>query len=78
MIAIIITIFVMIYLILTPFYYLFYNDDLFNPITNYEKWNDLNWVGVWTITILIIIIFLPFFIIHLLFKLLYWMFTVGR
>lgn len=46
----------------------------FNPKDNYEKWYELNWFGVWFITILYWIVFLPITI----FVLIGWLFTVGR
>ena len=46
----------------------------FNPKTNYENWDMLNWFGVWVFTVLYWIVFLPFTIIALI----YWVFTVGR
>lgn len=49
-------------------------DFAFNLKTNYEKWDTLNWFGVWVFTILYWIVFLPFTIIALI----YWIFTVGR
>jgi hypothetical protein len=46
----------------------------FNLKENYKRWHKLNWFGVWFITILYWIAFLPFTIIALI----YWLFTVGR
>lgn len=46
----------------------------FNPFKNYEKWYELNWFGVWTITILYWIMFLPVSIMLGIYKL----FTIGR
>ena len=46
----------------------------FNPKENYEYWYSLNWFGVWFVTILYWIVFLPFTIIYFIF----WLFTVGR
>ena len=53
------------------------NDDgqlFFNPKENYEYWDSLNWFGVWFLTILYWIVFLPFTIIAGI----CWLFTVGR
>ena len=49
-------------------------DFAFNLEANYEKWNILNWFGVWFFTILYWIVFLPFTILALI----CWIFTVGR
>jgi hypothetical protein len=49
-------------------------DLAFNLKANYERWNALNWFGVWVLTILYWIAFLPFTIIALI----CWIFTVGR
>ena len=49
-------------------------DFAFNLKANYEKWDSLNWFGVWVFTISYWIVFLPFTIIALI----YWLFTVGR
>ena len=49
-----------------------------NPIKNYKNWISLNWFGVVIITLLINIIFLPFVVVYWLFKLIYFLFTVGR
>ena len=49
-------------------------DFAFNLKANYEKWDTLNWFGVWVFTILYWIVFLPFTIITFI----YWIFTVGR
>ena len=46
----------------------------FNLKENYKRWRKLNWFGVWILTILYWIAFLPFTIIALI----YWIFTVGR
>lgn len=51
------------------------NDDcqlFFNPKENYEYWDSLNWFGVWFLTILYWIVFLPFTIIAGI----CWLFTV--
>lgn len=49
-----------------------------NPIENYKKWVSLNWFGVGVTTLLINIIFLPYAVVYWLFKLIYFLFTVGR
>ena len=46
----------------------------FNPKENYEKWHELNWFGVWFLTILYWIFFLPITIMVAI----SWLFTVGR
>lgn len=46
----------------------------FNPKENYEKWYELNWFGVWFLTILYWLLFLPITIMVAI----YWLFTVGR
>ena len=50
------------------------DDFWFNPKDNYEKWYKLNWFGVWFITILYWIVFLPITTMVLI----SWLFTVGR
>lgn len=50
----------------------------FNPQYNYEKWDNLNWLGVWCGTILIIILFYPAAICYVVYRLFRWLFTVGR
>ena len=50
------------------------NDFFFNPFENYKTWDILNWFGVWTITILYWILFLPVSIMLVIYKL----FTIGR
>lgn len=54
----------------------FVNFDLsvFNPIRNYDKWDDLNWFGVGVMTLLFNIFFIPYAICYWIYKL----FTVGR
>lgn len=49
-------------------------DFAFNLKSNYEKWYELNLLGVWFFTILYWLAFLPFTIIALI----VWIFTVGR
>lgn len=49
-------------------------DLAFNLKENYERWEKLNWFGVWFFTICYWIAFLPFTIMALI----YWIFTVGR
>lgn len=46
----------------------------FNPIINYRRWAKLSWFGVYFITIIINIIFLPYSLIYWIYKL----FTYGR
>ena len=46
----------------------------FNPRKNYHIWKRFNWFGVWVLTILYWIVFLPFGIMFLIYLLL----TVGR
>lgn len=50
----------------------------FNPFENYEKWDKFNWFGVWTITILYWITFLPMAIILGVAFGIYKLFTIGR
>ncbi len=50
----------------------------FNPFANYEKWDSLNWFGVWTLTILYWIMFFPMSIILGAFYGIYKLFTIGR
>lgn len=50
----------------------------FNPFKNYEKWDCFNWVGVWILTILYWIIFLPMSIILGALYGIYKLFTIGR
>lgn len=50
----------------------------FNPKRNYEKWDNLNWLGVWCGTIALIIAFYPVVISRGICELSRWMFTVGR
>ena len=49
-----------------------------NPIRNYEEWEALNWFGVGVTTILLNIICLPYAVCYWIYKLVRWMFTVGR
>ena len=51
-----------------------WRDFFFNPFENYKTWDSLNWFGVWTITILYWILFLPVSIMFVIYKL----FTIGR
>ena len=46
----------------------------FSVKENYKEWLSLNWFGVWTLTILYWIAFLPFAIIAFI----HWLFTAGR
>ena len=71
-----------IYFILS-FYYLigtgsYAGHHYFNPIDNYEEWDNLNMFGVLVFTLLINILFAPWAIIYWVFKLLVTIFTVGR
>lgn len=54
------------------------NDLYFNPIENYEKWNEMNWLGVWVFTIIYWIVFLPLSILVGVTTVLYKLFTFGR
>lgn len=55
------------------------NDDhYFNPIENYEKWHEMNWLGVWVFTIIYWIVFLPISILVGVTTGLYKAFTFGR
>ena len=50
-----------------------------NPIKNYyEEWKKLNWFGVGVFTLIINLLLLPYAILYWVFKLFYWLFTVGR
>lgn len=48
------------------------------PIHNYKNWSSFNWFGVIVCTLLINIIWLPYAIVYWLYKLIYFLFTVGR
>lgn len=50
----------------------------FNPIRNRERWDNLNWLGIWCGTILIIMLFYPVAICYGIYNLFHWLFTVGR
>lgn len=50
----------------------------FNPKKNYEKWDNLNWLGVWCGTIALIIAFYPVVVCRGIYELFHWLFTVGR
>lgn len=50
----------------------------FNPIENYEKWDEMNWLGVWVFTIIYWIVFLPLSILVGVTTGLYKLFTFGR
>lgn len=47
---------------------------IFNPMTNYQKWNKLNWFGVILGTLILHILFLPNAIVYWSYKLI----TVNR
>lgn len=49
-----------------------------NPIHNYKKWSSFNWFGVIVCTLFTNIIWLPYAIGYWLYKLIYFLFTVGR
>jgi len=55
-----------------------YNLPFLNPLRNYETWTKINWFGIWVITILLNIIFIPYAIIYWVCKLFRFMLTVGR
>ena len=48
--------------------------EIFNPIRNYNEWDNLNWLGIFVITLLLNIIFIPYAIGYWIYKL----FTIGR
>lgn len=50
----------------------------FNPIDNYEEWDQLNVFGVLVFTLLINILLAPWAIIYWIIKILIALFTVGR
>lgn len=54
------------------------NEIYFNPIGNYEKWDSMNWFGVWFLTILYWIVFFAPTIICVVWIGFYKLFTVGR
>lgn len=49
-----------------------------NPLRNYDEWYTINWFGIGVITILLNVICLPYAIIYWIYKLIHWLFTVGR
>lgn len=49
-----------------------------NPLRNYDEWYTINWFGIGVITILLNVICLPYAIIYWIYKLINWLFTVGR
>ena len=58
---------------------------IFNPIRNYNEWDNFNWFGIGIITLLLNIIFIPFAICYWIYKIImlivsiiYWVITVGR
>lgn len=55
-----------------------HDDHYFNPIENYEKWDEMNWLGVWVFTIIYWIVFLPLSILVGVTTGLYKLFTFGR
>ena len=55
-----------------------WKDISFNPKCNYKKWDNLNWLGVWCGTIILIIAFYPIIISRVIYNLFHWLFTVGR
>ena len=70
---------IMIYIMFTATYIgVNWNMSFLNPIHNYKKWLSFNWFGVIICTLLINIIFLPYAILYWLYKLIYFLFTVGR
>lgn len=50
----------------------------FNPKCNYKRWDNLNWLGVLCGTLFIIVMFYPACLCCAVYKLFYWIFTVGR
>ena len=55
-----------------------YDLDFLNPIRNYKEWEKFNWFGVAMLTVLLNVICLPYAVFYWVFKLIYWLFTVGR
>lgn len=44
---------------------------IFNPVRNYKKWVKLNWFGIFIITLLLNIIFMPYSILYWIYKILF-------
>lgn len=51
---------------------------MFDPTINYRKWTALNWFGVWVITALINIFYLPWSVVYWVIQIIYILFTYGR
>lgn len=54
------------------------NFTYFSYKANYKRWTSLNWFGVGFITSVIYILVFPFSIGHGIYRLIRWIFTVGR
>lgn len=54
------------------------NFTYFSYKANYKRWTSLNWFGVGFITSVIYILVFPFSIGHDIYRLIHWIFTVGR
>lgn len=54
------------------------NFTYFSYKANYKRWTSLNWFGVGFITSVIYILVFPFSIGHDIYRLIRWIFTVGR
>lgn len=68
------------YLLLTLplLYVLVERPSIINPKNNYKEWKQINWFGVILFTLIFDIAILPYIILYGIFKLFYWIFTVGR
>ena len=68
-----------IYLIYTISYQVcYFTLSFLNPIRNYHQWTSFNWLGIITITLILNILWLPYAIIYWLYKVIYFIFTIGR
>ena len=55
-----------------------YDFSFLNPIRNYKKFSSFNWFGIIIYTLILNILWLPYAIIYWLYKLIYFICTVGR
>ena len=73
---------VVIYLVLSFVYFActsaYAGHHYFNPIDNYDEWDNLNWLGVFVFTLLLNFVFAPFALLYWVIKILVFTFTAGR